>query len=354
MRRRFPSRGFNLLELLIALVIGLTLITAFLVVLQRSQRDFTAGESLARLQDSARHAMGVLVNDVEHAGFYGLAGAGSVRLVRAGSAPATGDELAQPGEGRVVPEVGGLPAGAHDCGVNFAVDLRRPVQGSDNHFALGRLAGSPEGREVGSDARDCAPTGTSGGASDVADTLTLRHASLDITAPRAGRLQVYSAARSSTAPLLLFADGQAPGAVDDGEVRDVEIRSYYIANDSVDRRGWPALRVKSLTESRGAAQFRDEEVMPGVEDLQVEFAVVAVEDGQRVVRYVAADSPRAAAESIVAVRLWLRLRSDVTERGHHDDRVLNYANVTFTPTGEEARHRRLLIERTVAVRNAIS
>ncbi len=58
------------------------------------------------------------------------------------------------------------------------------------------------------------------------------------------------------------------------EVRDVEVRTYYVANNSVGRRGWPALRVKTLTESRGAAQFRDEEVLPGVEDLQVEFGVV--------------------------------------------------------------------------------
>ena len=343
MRRLSAARGFNLLELLVALVIGLTLIAAFLVVLHRSQRDFTASESLARLQDSARHAMGVLVNDIEHAGFYGLGRADRVQLVRAGSIHAEGDELAQPGAARVVPEVGGLPSGAHDCGVNFAVDLQHPVQGSDNRFALG------------SDPRDCEPTATAGGASDVADTLTLRHASLDIVSPRAGRLQVYSAARSSAGPLRLFADGSAPGPVDDEhEIRDLVIRSYYIANDSVDRRGWPALRVKSLTESRGAIQFRDEEVMPGVEDLQVEFAVLGVKNGEREMRYVAADSPRAASESIVAVRLWLRLRADVTERGHHDDRVLSYANVTFTPTSTEARQRRLLVERTVAVRNAIS
>lgn len=343
MRRPFAARGFNLLELLIALVIGLTLIAAFLVVLQRSQRDLTASESLAWLQGSARHAMGVLVNDVEHAGFYGLAQADRVQLVRAGSILAEGDELAQPGAARVVPEVGGLPAGAHDCGVNFAVDLRRPVQGSDNRFALG------------SDARDCAPTATAGGASSVADTLTLRHASLATVSPRAGRLQVYSAARSSAGPLRLFADGSAPGPVDDeNEIRDLVIRSYYIANDSVDRRGWPALRVKSLTESRGAVHFRDEEVMPGVEDLQVEFAVVGVENGERVVRYVPADSPRAASESIVAVRLWLRLRAEVTERGHHDDRRLSYANVDFTPSTAEARQRRLLIETTVAIRNPVS
>lgn len=341
MRRRTRTRGFNLLELLVALVIGLTLIAAFIVVLQRSQRDFTASESLARLQDSARHAMSVLVSDIEHAGFYGLTPPHRVRLVRAGATLAEGEALAQPMDSRPVAEAAGLPSGAHDCGVNFAVDLLRSVQGSDNGYTLG------------GDARDCAPTASAGGASVRADTLTLRHASLAPAAPKAGRLQLFSAARSSSGPLLLFADGRAPGPVDDEhEIRDLEIRSYYVANDSVDRRGWPALRVKSLTESRGAVQFRDEEVMPGVEDLQVEFAVASMETGERLVRFVTADSPRAKSEPVVAVRVWLRVRADVTERGFHDDRSLGYANVVFTPTAAETRQRRILVERTVAVRNA--
>lgn len=341
MRRHTRSRGFNLLEVLIALVIGLTLIAAFLVVLQRSQNDFMTSESQARLHDSGRHAMAVLVSDIEHAGFYGLAPADRVRVVRAGATLAEEDALSQPSEAVAVAAVAGLPSGAHDCGVNFAVDLHRPIQGADNHYALG------------TDALDCEPTASAGGAAGTADTLTLRHASLSTSPARAGRLQIFSSARAASAALLLFADGSAPGPLDDEhEIRDLEVRSYYIANDSVDRPGWPALRVKSLTESRGVAQFRDEEIMTGVEDLQVEFAVARVESGARMVSYVAADSPLAKSRDIVAVRLWLRVRADVTERGHHDDRPLTYANVVFTPTTAEARQRRLLIERTVSVRNA--
>ena len=52
------------------------------------------------------------------------------------------------------------------------------------------------------------------------------------------------------------------------------------------------------------------------------------------------------------MRLWLRIRSDATEPGFQDDRTLSYANVRFTPSPAEARQRRMLIERTVALRNA--
>ncbi|HTU68673.1 MAG TPA: PilW family protein, partial [Steroidobacteraceae bacterium] len=93
--------------------------------------------------------------------------------------------------------------------------------------------------------------------------------------------------------------------------------------------------------------FRDEEVLPGVEDLQVELAV---RDGGRV-SWVAPDSPLVRGGQVTAVRLWLRIRSDATEGGYVDARTLTYADAVFTPTQIEARQRRLLVERTVALRN---
>lgn len=311
------TRGFHLTELMVALALGLTLLAAFLVVLQRCRAGFATNESLARLQDAARHALSVLVPDIEHAGFYGFTNQ-PVTIVRS------------------------LPAGINACGRQFAVALGVPAQGSDNGFRLE------------SDARDCAPTGTAGGARNGSDTLTLRFASQDTVTPHAGRLQVYSQQLSAFGPLVLFGDGRAPGPVDATHaVRHLEVRTYYIANNSVERPGWPALRVKALTEARGAAQFRDEEILPGVEDLQVEFGI-ARRDASGVARmlYVAPDAPLAREGRIVALRLWLRIRSDATESGFEDDRELHYANVRFAPSADEMKQRRMLVERTVALRNA--
>ncbi len=75
MGRSLRARGFNLPELMIALTLGLFLVAAFLIVLQRSRAGFAANESLARLQDVARHALSVLVPDIEHAGFFGFSSA---------------------------------------------------------------------------------------------------------------------------------------------------------------------------------------------------------------------------------------------------------------------------------------
>jgi type IV pilus assembly protein PilW len=315
------GRGFSLPELMISLTLGLLLVVAFLVVVQRCRASFAVNESLARQQDAARHALSVLVPDIELAGFQGLGSSFT---------------------GTSATVVGELPSGIHACGTDFATTLSTPVQGSDNTYRLG------------ADARDCAPTASAGGARAGTDTLTVRHASMSRVAPHAGRLQVYSQALSVMAPVMLFADGRAPGIVDpDHEIRDVEVRTYYIANDSVDRPGWPALRVKALTESRGAAQFRDEEILPGVEDLQIEIGVVNA-DGTAGVTYVSPDSPQAREGPVVSVRLWLRIRADVTESGFSDARTLTYANIAYAPSVSETKMRRMLVERTVALRNVIA
>jgi len=334
------ERGFSLVELMVALALGLALLAAFLIVLQHCREQFALDESLARLQDTSRRALSVLVPDIEHAGFFGFSNQATPRYLRAGVVLASGEELRQPDDAHPVAPVTGLPDGAHDCGTNFAVDLRLPVQGSNNSFAPG----------VG--ARDCAPTGTAGGARAGTDTLTVRHASLATAAPNAGRIQLYSSRLELQGPLDLFGDGRPPAAVDTNhEVRDLEVRTYYIANNSVAHPGWPALRVKSLTEASGNAQFRDEEIVAGVEDLQVEFGIASMEDGDRRVRYVTPDTANLRSGQLVAVRLWLRICAEATERGFVDRRTLHYSDVSFTPAPIEAAQRRVLIERTVALRN---
>jgi type IV pilus assembly protein PilW len=335
-RATSAQRGFSLPEIMIALVVGLVLLAAFLSVVQRCRAQFSTNESVARLQDSARHALSILVGDLEHAGFHGFGHSPRARLVRAGTVVAAAQDLRQPDSTGAASAVANLPAGAHDCGINFAVDLELPVQGSNNRYV------------VGSGATDCAPTASAGGARVGSDTLTVRHASLKPAAAHAGRLQIYTRRLAAFGSQDLFADGRLPGPTDEHNVvRDVEVRTYYVSNNSVERPGWPALRVKALTEAAGRAQFRDEEVLPGVEDLQVELGVA--EGG--VVRYVTPDLATLRAHRIVAVRLWLRIRAEVTEAGFLDNRAMTYADITFVPSAAEATQRRMLIERTVALRN---
>ena len=64
---RKSAHGFSLPELMVAMSLGLLLLAAFIAVVQRCRDGFATNESLAALQDNARHALSVILRDLEHA-----------------------------------------------------------------------------------------------------------------------------------------------------------------------------------------------------------------------------------------------------------------------------------------------
>ena len=118
--------------------------------------------------------------------------------------------------------------------------------------------------------------------------------------------------------------------------------------------------------------FDEDEVITGIEDLQVQFGIDtgdrnndgrddagsdANADGRpdaigRVTRYVSPDFVDLPRYVVGAVRIWLRVRADEPETGFIDGRTYRYADVVYTPVGADAAYRRALMTRTIAVRNA--
>ena len=196
-----------------------------------------------------------------------------------------------------------------------------PVQGSNDVFELGR---------------NRAATGCNayqGRAQAGADTLTIRRVETQASPAEAGRIQVYAARLTSQTTQLLFADGTCAGCAGCGP-RHSRLRraAYYIARDSVGQRNFPALRVKSLTRSGAAVSFDEDEVMHGIEDLQVQFGIdTASPTDAGATRYVNPDFADLPRMQVVAVRVWLRVRSDEPEVGFDDAETYRYANVVYTP-----------------------
>lgn len=335
------------------MAIGCSLVAAALTVYAQCRSASRANESVARLQEQGRYALSVIEADVALAGFYGFTNLPeTIRLVSGGDPNAvlgTAADLKQ-----TLAPVTGLPSGAHACGANFAVDVLTPVQGSNGVFDLA-----------------CAPFGS--GAKSGADTLTVRRVETKDSAPEAGRLQIFTSRLSSRTAQLMFSDGEAPGSIDvDHRVRNVVVRTYYVAHDAVSRPDFPALRVKSMTRSGGRIVFDEDEVITGIEDLQVQFGVDtgdydndglidpgadADRDGipepnGRATRYVSPDFADLPRYQVAAVRIWVRVRADEPEVGFVDSRTYRYADVIYTPAGADRGYRRVLMSRTVAVRNA--
>ncbi|MGB8327176.1 MAG: PilW family protein, partial [Steroidobacteraceae bacterium] len=322
-------------------------------------------ESVARLQEQGRYVMSVLEPDIELAGYYAFTNsADTIRLIRGNdlqNVVASASAMRQrPVGGTPVTPAPDLPPAVHSCGTNFAVDVLSPVEGSNDVFELGPAA-----------AASCGAYGN--GAVPNTDTLTIRRASTEPGTPRAGRLQLYATRFSSQSSQQLFMSAAAPGPVDaDRQIRDLVVRTYYVSKDSVDRAGYPALRVKSLTEVGGSPAFLDTEVLPGVEDFQVQFGIDtgdynndgAIDPGSdvngdgipesdgRATRYVDPQFPGLNRAQIVSVRVWVRIRADSPEQGFIDGKTYRYSNVEFTPTGAERGYRRVLVSRTITLRNA--
>jgi prepilin-type N-terminal cleavage/methylation domain-containing protein len=326
------AHGFTLTELMIAMAIGVAIIAAALTVFVQARAAYRVNESIARLQERARFALAVIEPDLELAGYLGFSNeASTMSLVSGGTVLADAEAMRQ-----VAEPLAGLPAGAHVCGVNFALDVSMPVHGSNGSFALGR---QPQ----------AACRAYQSGVVAGADTLTIRRADPREALPEANRLQIFASRFSALTSQRMFFDGRAPGLLDaNHRVHDFRVRSYYVARDSVGRRGYPALRVKSLTRSGPAMAFDEDEVMPGIEDLQVQFGI-----GEGAAeRYVNPDAPELQGAAVVAVRVWLRVRADEADHAFIDTHAYRYGDVTYVPAGDERHFRRAVVQRTVAVRNA--
>jgi hypothetical protein len=221
--------GFTLVETLVAAALSLTTLAGTLTAWFHLQRGYASSQVEQRLHERAQYVFATLEPELQMAGFLGL--------------------------GRTLPEISAdaLPASARRCGDGLVTNLARAIEYSDNRFAL-----------------PCAAEGR--GAVNATDTLMVRRASARAADPTPGRAQVLGTVLSPVSRTLIW-DGRLPGGTallpSSTELRDLIVRSYYVARSADGDRYTPALRVKSLTAIAGSPAFIDTEVMAGIEDLQV-------------------------------------------------------------------------------------
>jgi type IV pilus assembly protein PilW len=343
------SSGFSLVELMVAMAIGSLLIVGAVFVYSQSRTSFTLNETQARLQENGRYVLSVLEPEIQMAGFFGYTNTpGDFRYVNGAAETFVADTRQDDAA------FAALPTAAQACGTNYVIDLLQTVQGADNRYDF-----APAGD-------DCDPVGA--GAQANTDTLTLRRASLTSALPDANKLQLF-VSRQSPTNNLIFKANASPRTVVAGmeEVRDLVVQGYYVSQDSIGLEGVPSLRRKFLT--TGPA-IDDDEIMRGVEDLQVQFGIdvgadlngdgtpddflgdgmADIVDGHAT-RYVDPEDPAASSGQIVSVRIWIRLRAEQPEAGYVNNTRYQYANTDFTANDSL---RRVVVTRTIFLRNARS
>jgi type IV pilus assembly protein PilW len=311
------QRGFSLIELLVGLGIGVFLIAGTLSVYQESQSAILTSERMARMQESGRYAISVIEEDIRAVGLWGKLN--STEFVAGRATPADPVDIAV----------------SSDCESNWAVNIDTPIQGSEdnNMYAASCLGGV-------------------GYVTD-SDVLVLRyadHRDLTVADLRPGGLYL----RSDQTHAEIFAGTTLPGGfATDAQLNELHSTAYFVSSSSDSNPDVPSLRRAIVDTSGGQPAIVTEEVISGIEDMQVQYGVDLNNDGSAN-SYVGADLV-ADASQIVSLRLWLRTRTEQEELGYEDDRVWLYSETRFVPTATTATDddafRRAVVSKTIELRN---
>ena len=309
--------GFNLVELMVAMVIGVFLIGGTLSVYRESHAALQVTERMARMQENARFAMQVIEQDIRAVGAWGQLNDTQFVAGRAGPA----DPVAFPITG--------------DCGQNWSVNLDLPIEGTNNAnpyagSCLGGVGYMPD-----------------------SDVLVLRHADevdLPLGALTPGGLYL----RSDQSHGEIFVGTTMPGGFPGGSrVNAVESTAYFVSQSSDGDNNLASLRRARVVAGGVRPAVITEEVISGVEDMQVQYGVDLTGDGSAN-SYMNADAV-ADMGTVVSVRIWLRMVTATAELGFIDDTVWEYADQRVQPsvgadTSDDA-FRRTVVSKTIELRN---
>jgi len=306
------QQGMSLLELMVAMTIGIFLVGGAFVVFLSASDSRRTNEDISRMQENARYAMDTIKADVRLAGYWGLTR--DVGIIESYNGTAT-----------QLDEITG------DCAARWYIDLANAVFASNdsNPYAATCLAAADYQANT--------------------DVLVLRHASpIEAAALETGFMYIRSdAARGE---VFEGSTGAANTYSTDAQDHRLLTHAYYVrpytfsAGD-----GLPSLRRLVLNSNGTVPVITDEEVIPGVEDLQVQYGVDDNGDGA-VNRYIDPDTALGASE-VLALRIWVMTRAPTNERGFTDSSTYVYGSRSVTPAAPANSFRRMLLTSTIRLRN---
>jgi type IV pilus assembly protein PilW len=344
-RTRSAHAGMTLIELMVALAIGMFLMIGAVTVFMQGRTTFRVTESLSRLQENARFAIDAMEPDIRMAGFWGLSNVPTNIEGRAGT-------TAPPGM-----PAGALTCGTTDVGTHFWVtNLERPVSGTN---------GSATWPWTGCAGLAPVETGS--------DTLVVRRVSEDpVLAGRTANTLYVQSNRIEKSQLFVGATLPASPDPTTSQPYRLSVNGYYVSRDNtsnlsvaaapgIPANTVPSLRMKTLIDG---GTIVDREVLAGVQDMQVQFGLDITPRGtdpsrgtidrfvnpqDALVNHANRIAFRDEERLILAVRIWLLVRAERTERGYVNNTTYSYAGVTRGPFNDG--YRRVLVSKTIYLRN---
>ena len=319
--RRCPQQqlGFTLVEALVSMAIGMFLILGAATVYTQGAYSFKTIEGTSRIQENLRFAFDTLEPDVRLSGYWGLHnGSGSIQS----------DEIVITCEGANVSE--------------WVLDTYVGIT-ARNDIQAGNTA------NIAANARKLADC--SAFDNPIQENTDILEICRSSAAPRplaADTVQI----KSSRSISRLFSNGAEPAdfanEVDIDGTFDYVFNTYYVAQTSNNVADTPSLRRRTLN----GITMVDEEVIAGVEDMQIQFGLDLNDDGS-VNRYIdPVDGTFDADSKIIAVRIWMLIRSEYEELGLEDSKTYTRPDGTFNIPADA--YRRIEGSKTIFLRNSRS
>jgi len=302
------QHGLSMIELIIAMALGLFLVFALVEILINGKQSFSSANNLSRLQENGRIATDLIVSDLKRAGYAG--GNSNVPNI----------------SGTTAPE---LPtANCPPTNTNWGLMIEQPVFGkNDKRGGYGCIPDADYLR---------------------GDILVVRHAAPWVEDPAAliaGRVYL----RSSLFSGRTFKAGNDVTDAPENDVpetpnsvRELIAHGYYVGPSGRTCNGAdvPSLWRVSLSD---AGLPERKELLSGIENLQVQYGINN--------QYLDADDIALANwPDVTTVRIWLLVRSECAESGYSDARTIVMGDDNYVVDDS---YRRQLYSSVVMIRNDI-
>ena len=338
--KRHIQRGISLIELMVALVVGVILVGGIVQIYAANKQTYRVDDASARLQENARYAMALLARDIRMAGYQGCAGQARIlvnTLNDTSSFLYNFDQAIEgfeaTGAGTWSPTLdGGItsPLGGRDVITIRAVfDSGVAITGQPSNSGDCTSAASHTADLKVSDASAFNP-------GDIVIAGNCSRASIfQITNVNAGSNVVHNTGGSVT-PGNATRDLGACYA-GNGELAKITTRTFYLRNNPD---GLPSLYRKDGNASA-------EELVEGVEDMQILYGIDTDGDGAAN-QFVRANNVSDWSQ-VTSVRIGLLLQS-VEDNITTTPQTYTFNDTTVTPTDRRLRR---VFTTTIGLRNQL-
>ncbi len=302
------TKGYSLVELMVALTIGLIILGAVISLFVTSKSSYNTLQGLDALQENGRYAVRALTDDARLAGYAGLV-----------YDPAS-----------ILPKVYSTTV-TNQCATSW-VDMGQPI------FGINASTATHNANPYGS---TCIPAAKYKVGTDI---LVIRHVNTQVTTTPAANT-IYMLTQLDRADF--FTGTGVPAGTNPSSIHEVNIHVYYIRPyATVAGDGIPTLVRSTLI---SGPTMVEQPLVEGIENMQVSYGIDTTTPGDYVVdRYVTANNVTNWAQ-VTSVRIEFLVRTPSIEGTYTNNSSYTLGDITIPAAND--RFRRGLFSTTIMLRN---